>query len=64
VACWIAALRTEIRIRALSRQAALNAVPLPSAYKNLFRLWAMLAPPILFGMIAIYALMIWQPRWD
>jgi uncharacterized membrane protein len=63
VGCWIAAVRTEMRIRDLSRQAALNAVPLPAAYKSLFRLWSMLAPPILFGTIAIYALMIWQPRW-
>ncbi len=64
VACWIAAVRTETRIRDLSRQAALNAVPLPAAYQRLFRLWSMLAPPILFGTIAIYALMIWQPRWE
>ena len=64
VACWIGAVRTEMSIRALSRQAALNAVPLPAAYKSLFRRWSMLAPPILLGMVAIYALMIWQPRWE
>jgi uncharacterized membrane protein len=63
VACWIAALRTEMRIRDLSRQAALNTVPLPASYKSLFRRWSLLTPPILVGMIAIYALMIWQPRW-
>jgi uncharacterized membrane protein len=63
VVCWIAAVRMEMRIRALSRQAALNAVPLPATYNRLFRLWSMLALPILLGMIAIYALMIWQPRW-
>jgi uncharacterized membrane protein len=64
VVCWIAALRIEIRIQALSRQAALNAVPLPAAYKGLFRIWSLLAPAILFGMLAVYALMIWQPRLD
>ena len=63
VICWIAAVRMEMRIRALSWQAALNAVPLPAAYKRLFRLWSMFALPILLGMVAIYALMIWQPRW-
>lgn len=62
--CWIAALRIEFRIRALSRQAALNAVLLPASYRQLFRIWCSLALPILCGMIAIYALMIWQPRLD
>jgi uncharacterized membrane protein len=64
IVCWVAALRIEWRIRALSRQAALNAVPLPQAYRGLFRAWSMLAAPILLGMIAVYALMIWQPRLD
>jgi uncharacterized membrane protein len=62
--CWLGALRTEIRIRALSRQAAINAVPLPAAYRGLFRIWSLFAGPILLGMIGLYALMIWQPRFD
>jgi uncharacterized membrane protein len=62
--CWAGALRTEIRIRALSRQAALNSVPLPVSYQALFRTWSMLAVPILLGMLSVYALMIWQPRPD
>jgi uncharacterized membrane protein len=64
VLCWLAALRIELRIRAVTRQAALDAVVLPTAYGRLFRLWCMLAVPILAGMIGLYALMIWQPRLD
>jgi uncharacterized membrane protein len=64
VACWIAAFCIEIRIRGLARDAALNARPLPNAYRALFRRWAMLAGPILVGMATVVALMIWQPRLD
>jgi uncharacterized membrane protein len=64
VVCWIAALRIEIRIRGLARDAALNAKPLSDAYRALFRRWAMLAGPILVGMAVVVALMIWQPRLD
>lgn len=64
VVCWIAALRIEIRIRGLARDAALNARPLSDAYRALFRRWAMLAGPILVGMAVVVALMIWQPRLD
>jgi uncharacterized membrane protein len=64
LACWIAAVRIEMRIRGLTREAALNAVPLAASYRRLFRIWCALACPILAGMIAVYALMIWQPRLD
>jgi uncharacterized membrane protein len=62
--CWLGALWSEIQIRDLSRQAALNAVPLPAAYRSLFRRWSRFAVPLLIGVVAIYALMIWQPRPD
>jgi uncharacterized membrane protein len=64
VACWIYALRVEIAIRRLAREAALNSVPLGGAYRREFRTWRLLAVPILLGMIAIFALMVWQPRLD
>jgi len=64
IVCWIAAFRIELRIRAVSRQAALNSVPLPAAYGGLFRAWSILAVPILLGMVAVYGLMVWQPRFD
>lgn len=62
--CWVAAVRIEMRIRGLTREAALNGVPLSSAYRQLFRKWRLLAGPILIGMIGVYALMVWQPRLD
>ena len=62
VAVWLAVLRIEIRIRDLTRQAALDAVPLPDAYRRLFRLYSALVWPALAGMVALFLLMIWQPR--
>jgi len=62
--CWLAAVRIEIRIRGLTREAALNAQPLSATYRRLFRVWCALAGPALAGMVAVFALMIWQPRLD
>jgi uncharacterized membrane protein len=53
-----------MRIRGLTREAALNSLPLSAAYRRLFRIWCALAVPVLAGMIAVFALMIWQPRLD
>jgi uncharacterized membrane protein len=64
LACWLAAVRIEIRIRGLTREAALNARPLSGAYRRLFRVWCVFACPVLAGMVAVFALMIWQPRLD
>ncbi len=61
---WLAAIRIELAIRNLTREAALNAAPLTAGYRRLFRIWCALAVPILGGMIAVFALMIWQPRLD
>jgi uncharacterized membrane protein len=64
VVAWLVALRLEMRIRNLTREAALNARPLSDAYRRLFRAWCLFAGPILIGMVAVFALMIWQPRLD
>jgi uncharacterized membrane protein len=64
LACWLVAVRTEMQIRGLARKAALNAVPLGPPYRRLFRLWCALAGPILMGMTIVFALMVWQPRFD
>ncbi len=61
---WLALLGIELRIRRLARQAALDAVPLPDAYRRLFRFYSALAWPVLAGMVALFALMIWQPRFE
>jgi uncharacterized membrane protein len=64
VTCWISAVRIEMRIRGLARDAALNAAPLSDAYRQLFRRWCLLVAPMLLGMSIVIALMIWQPRFD
>jgi uncharacterized membrane protein len=64
VVCWILAMRAEIRIRELAREAALDTAPLPKAYRRLFRTWCMLAVPLLLAMMCVFALMIWQPRFE
>jgi uncharacterized membrane protein len=64
VACWLAAFRVETRIRRLSRQSALNAVALPDHYRRMFHVWSALAAAGLLATMAIFALMIWQPRLD
>ena len=62
VAAWLAVFRTEIRIRNVARQAALDGVPLPDAYHRLFRLYSVIVWPALAGMVALFLLMVWQPR--
>ena len=64
VVCWILAMRTEIRIRGLAREAALESEPLPKSYRRHFRAWCSLAVPLLMAMALVFALMIWQPRLD
>jgi uncharacterized membrane protein len=64
VACWLAAFRVETRIRNLSRQAALDAMPLRKDYRRLFRVWFALAVTVLIAITLTFALMVWQPRLD
>jgi uncharacterized membrane protein len=64
VAVWLAALRFEIRLRKMARQAALGRAPGDAAYPRLFRIWFALAGVILAGMFALLLLMVWQPRLD
>jgi uncharacterized membrane protein len=61
---WLAVLGIEFRIRKLTRQAALDAAPLPPAYRRLFRFYSALVWPLLAGMVVLFALMIWQPRFE
>jgi uncharacterized membrane protein len=65
VAAWIAAVAVEMRIRKAARQAALGGPRLADTkYSRLFHLWLALAPVILVGMIALFLMMVWQPRLD
>lgn len=64
VAAWLAIVGFEVRVRNITRDAALSGAPLPDAYRRLFRLWSVLAVAFLAGIIAVMALMIWQPQWS
>jgi uncharacterized membrane protein len=64
VACWLAAFFVEMRIRRLSRQVALDGVPLPADYRPLFKIWSALAAAVVILITATLALMVWQPRFD
>jgi uncharacterized membrane protein len=64
VAAWLVAVRIEMRMRKVARQAALGGAPLADTYPRLFRTWSALAAVILAGMIALFLVMIWQPRLD
>jgi uncharacterized membrane protein len=64
VVAWLASLIVELRVRNLAGQAALNGKPLPGSYRRLFVLWSAMTFSGLGGMIAIMALMIWQPHWS
>jgi uncharacterized membrane protein len=63
VAAWLANLVIELRIRKLTQDAAVNSMPLPDAYRRLFLIWSLITIVGLAGMVAIMALMIWQPHW-
>ena len=61
--CWLPAVFIQIRMRKLAHDAAVNSKPLPDGYRRLFRIWFALGWPAFAGVIAIFALMTWQPRW-
>ena len=62
MAAWLAVFRIEVFIRDIARQAALDAVLLPDAYRRLFRLYSIIVWPALAGMVVLFFLMVWQPR--
>jgi len=64
LACWLVAFRIETRIRGLSRRSALDALALSHDYRRLFRAWSAAAALGLLATVAIFALMVWQPRLD
>ena len=62
VAVWLVVVRVEIRLRNITREAALKRVPLPEAYARMFGIWFMLAAVLVSGMTVLMLLMVWQPR--
>ncbi len=63
VVAWLANLIIELRIRKVTQEAAVNVQPLPASYRHMFWLWSVFTLAGLSGMVAIMALMIWQPHW-
>jgi uncharacterized membrane protein len=63
VAAWLVNFMIELRMRKVTQEAAMNMMPLPDSYGRMFLVWSALAVAGLAGMIAIMALMIWQPHW-
>ncbi len=61
--CWLPVVFIQMRMRKLAHEAAVDAKPLPDAYRRLFRIWFVLGWPAFLGVLAIFALMVWQPRW-
>lgn len=61
--CWLPVVFIQIRIRDLAHAAAIEAKPLPDSYFRLYRIWFVLGWPAFAGVIAIFALMTWQPHW-
>lgn len=61
-AAWLAALLIEIRIRDMTRAAAIDSQPLPQGYYRLFRFYAALVWPALAATAVLFLLMVWQPR--
>jgi len=61
--CWLPVVFIQIRIRNLAREAAVKAEPLPQRYYRLYRTRFWLGWPAFAGVLAIFALMIWQPHW-
>jgi uncharacterized membrane protein len=60
--CWLPVIFIQIRMRNLAHEAAVNSKLLPDEYRRLFRIWFALGWPAFAGVLAIFALMIWQPH--
>jgi uncharacterized membrane protein len=63
VVAWLANFIIELRIRKLTQYVAMNSMPLPESYRRMVFAWSALTALGLAGVIAIMALMIWQPHW-
>jgi uncharacterized membrane protein len=60
-ACWVPAVRLQMRIRALATEAAARDAPLPSACDQAMRVWSVLSWTAFAGLIVIFWLMIAKP---
>jgi len=60
--CWLPVVWIQTRLRDLARAAVRQKEDLPAAYHRLFRIWFALGWPAFIGVIAIFAMMIWRPK--
>jgi uncharacterized membrane protein len=63
VAAWLANLIIALRLRKVTHAAALSGKALPEPSRRLFFVWSAISLAGLAGMVAIMALMVWQPHW-
>ena len=60
--CWLPVVWIQIELRNLAFDAFRDHAPLPPRYHRLFRVWFTLGWPAFIGVIAIFIVMIWRPR--
>ena len=60
-ACWLPVVAIQMRMRRLAEAAVNEGTPLPAEFQRLFRVWFRLGWPAFAGVLAIVALMVWQP---
>jgi uncharacterized membrane protein len=59
--CWLPVVWIQVQLRDLAAAAAREMTALPERYDRLYRVWFWLGWPAFFGVIVIFALMIWKP---
>lgn len=60
--CWLVVVVLQLRMAAMSTDAAQAGVMLPSSYFRAFRLWFWLGWPAFLSLIVIFALMVAKPK--
>lgn len=60
-AFWLPVVWMQIRLRDMARAALAEGLPLPPAYRRLYRLWFASGIPAFAAMLAIIALMLTRP---
>ena len=58
---WLPVVAIQIRLRDLARAAAAASVPLPPAYRRLYRIWFACGFPAFLAVLAIFWLMLTRP---
>ena len=60
-AFWLPVVWIQLRLARLAEEAASLALPLPTQYHRLYRLWFALGFPAFAAVIGIYAMMVFKP---